>query len=146
MKRTSPILLSIAVVALAAGSAGSARAGEPSGRDPGDAPASEQADRYPADNTGRNARDRDGRTSTSGDHSNAEADRHLSQKIRRAVVEDVSLSSTAHNVNIISQDGVVTLRGPVTSERERKTIVAKATEIAGPGKVKNQLELAPKKK
>jgi len=34
----------------------------------------------------------------------------------------------------------------VTSERERKTIVAKATEIAGPGKVKNQLQLAPKKK
>ena len=144
MKRTCSILLSIAVGAVAAGSAGRVSAGEQTGKS-ADASTAEQANRYPTDDTGRNVRDRNGGMRADGAPSNAEADRKLSQKIRRAVVEDDSLSATAHNVKIISQNGVVTLRGPVTSTRERRAIVAKATEIAGAGKVENQLELAPKK-
>jgi hyperosmotically inducible periplasmic protein len=53
------------------------------------------------------------------------ADRTLTQKIRKSVMADKSLSTYAHNVKIISQDGMVTLKGPVRSDDEKKTIVAK---------------------
>ena len=67
------------------------------------------------------------------------ADRELAQKIRKAIVDDGSLSTYAHNVKIIVRNGVVVLKGPVQSDLERKTVAAKAEEIAGTGKVKNQL-------
>jgi osmotically-inducible protein OsmY len=94
------------------------------------------------DNTGRNVRDR-GDTLTSGDQSETEADRTLTQKIRQAVVGDDALSTTAQNVKIITINGMVTLRGPVKSDTERKEIAAKAEQIAGAGKVQNHLEVAP---
>ncbi len=59
------------------------------------------------------------------------ADRNLTRKIRQSVIADKNLSTDAHNVKIISQNGIVTLKGPVKSEDERKAIVAKAVEIAG---------------
>ena len=76
------------------------------------------------------------------DQSENEADRTLTQRIRQAVVDDDSLSTNAKNVKIISQNGSVTLRGPVKNEEERKKIVAKAQQIAGEKNVNNQLEIA----
>lgn len=70
-------------------------------------------------------------------------DRVLTQKIRKAVIADKSLSTYAHNVKIISQNGMVTLKGPVRSEDEKKTIVAKAAEVAGSGKVTDELTVKP---
>ena len=55
---------------------------------------------------------------------------------------DKSLSMTAHNVKIITVDGVVTLRGPVKTDAERTNIASKATQLAGAGKVQNYLEVA----
>jgi hyperosmotically inducible protein len=66
-------------------------------------------------------------------------DRELTQKIRKAVVADKSLSVSAHNVKIITRDGMVTLRGTVKSDDEKKSIEDKATEIAGQGKVSSEL-------
>jgi osmotically-inducible protein OsmY len=98
------------------------------------------------DNTGRNVRDRDDRTVTSGDQSESKADLETTQKIRQAVMADDSLSTTAHNVKIITTaDGAVTLRGPVKSDDERKKIGAMAEQVAGAGKVRNHLEVAPPK-
>ncbi len=94
------------------------------------------------DNTGRNERDRDNATKTAGDQSENEADRTISQKVRQAIVADDSLSTNAKNVKIITVDGVVTLRGPVKSEAEKKNIDAKARQIAGVKNVENQLEIA----
>ena len=93
------------------------------------------------DNTGRNVRDRGGATLTPGDQSENEADRTLTQQIRRAVVDDDSLSTTAKNIKIITVDGVVTLRGPVQNPREKEIIEAKAQQIAGADKIDNQLEV-----
>jgi hyperosmotically inducible periplasmic protein len=73
------------------------------------------------------------------------ADRQMMQKIRKAVVADKSLSTEAHNINIISQDGAVTLKGTVKSEDEKKSIEDKATEIAGQGKVTSELTVAASK-
>src|SRR4029453_18921654 len=85
-----------------------------------------------------------GGTLTSGDQSEAESDRTLTQKIRQAVMADKSLSMTAHNVKIITVAGRVTLRGAVKSEDERKNVAAKAEQIAGADKVQNHLEVAKK--
>ncbi len=95
-----------------------------------------------ADNSGRNERDRNNATKTAGDQSESEADRTITQKIRQAVVEDESVSTNGKNVKIITVDGVVTLRGPVQSETEKKNIGAKAQQIAGVKNVENQLEIA----
>jgi hyperosmotically inducible protein len=72
------------------------------------------------------------------------ADRELTRKIRKAIVENKSLSTYAHNIKIISRDGVVTLKGPVRSEDEKKTIDSAATEIAGASNLKDELTIQPK--
>jgi osmotically-inducible protein OsmY len=69
------------------------------------------------------------------------SDRDTMQKIRKAVMDDKSLSTYAHNVKIIAQDGKVTLKGPVRSEEEKKSIEQKATDVAGAGNVTNQLTI-----
>jgi osmotically-inducible protein OsmY len=94
------------------------------------------------DNTGRNVRDRGGATLTPGDQAETEADRTLTQRIRQAVVADDALSMTAKNVKIITVNGVVTLRGPVKTMAEKRTIEATAQQIAGADKVDSQLELS----
>ena len=73
------------------------------------------------------------------------ADRAITQKIRKAVHDDNSLSTYAHNIKIITQDGKVTLRGPVRSEDEKSSLQAKAVLVAGEANVTNQLEIAPSK-
>ena len=94
------------------------------------------------DNTGRNVRDRGGATLTPGDQSETEADRTLTQRIRQAVVADDALSTTAKNVKIITVNGVVTLRGPVKTMAEKRTLEATAQQLAGAAKVDSQLELS----
>jgi len=96
------------------------------------------------DNTKVNKRDKNPGEVTAEQQKVNPADRDLTAKIRKAVVADKSLSTYAHNVKIVSQDGTVTLKGPVKSDAEVQTIVSKATEIAGgPSKVVNQLSVAP---
>jgi osmotically-inducible protein OsmY len=73
------------------------------------------------------------------------ADRAITQKIRKAVHDDTGLSTYAHNIKIIAQDGKVTLRGPVRSEDEKNDLQAKAVAVAGKENVTNQLEVAPPK-
>ena len=77
---------------------------------------------------------------------NGKHDLAITRDIRRALVADKSLSSYAHNVKIITSRGEVTLKGPVRSEDERKAVEAKAVEIAGQGRVANELTIAPPKK
>ena len=73
------------------------------------------------------------------------ADRAITQKIRKAVHDDTSLSTYAHNIKIITQDGKVTLRGPVRSEEEKNKLQAKAVAVARAENVTNELEVAPSK-
>jgi len=96
------------------------------------------------DNTGRNERDQGGATLTPADQSSNEADVELTRRIREAVVADESLSTNAHNIKIITINGMVTLRGPVGSDTERSKIVATAQQLAGKTKVNSQLEIAHK--
>ena len=95
------------------------------------------------DNTKVNKADRAKGAVTADQQKENAADRELTKKIRQSVVDDKSLSTYAHNVKIVAQDGQVTLKGPVRSEAEKTSIVAKATEIAGEGKVTNEITVAP---
>ena len=94
------------------------------------------------DNTGKNVRDRDDNTLTPGDQSSDKGDVELTRRIRKVVVADKSLSTNAHNIKIITVNGMVTLRGPVKSEKEKTKIVAKAQKLAGAKQVENELEVA----
>jgi len=96
----------------------------------------------PADNSGRNERDRNDTTKTAGDQAENEADRTISRNIRQAIGKDDSVSTNGKNAKIITVDGTVTLRGPVKSEKEKTNIGAKAQQIAGVKSVDNQLEIA----
>lgn len=73
------------------------------------------------------------------------SDRIMTQQIRRSIMADKTLSSYAHNVKIITQNGHVTLAGPVRSDEEKSMVAAKAAELAGATNVTNQLEVAPHK-
>jgi hyperosmotically inducible protein len=95
------------------------------------------------DNTKKNKRDRNKNEVTADQQKENPSDRELTQKIRKSIMEDKSLSTYAHNVKIISQNGAVTLKGPVRSEEEEKAILAKATEIAGATNVKNEMSVKP---
>lgn len=71
------------------------------------------------------------------------ADRKITQEIRRAVMKNKSLSAYGHNVKIVTRDGMVTLKGPVRTEKEKSSIGKAATRVAGKGKVANELEVTP---
>jgi len=73
------------------------------------------------------------------------SDRAITQKIRKAIHHDKSLSANGRNIKIFTQDGKVTLRGPVRSAEEKSNLEAKAVSVAGLAKVTNQLEVAPSK-
>jgi len=102
------------------------------------APAAVTAD---ADNTARNQRDRDGVLPTASDQGGSERDLQISAEVRKAVVDDNSLSVNAHNVKIITNGGVVTLRGPVKDEQEKATVENKARQVAGVSRIDNLLEV-----
>ena len=99
---------------------------------------------HQADNTGKNERDRGGATVTPGDQGGSEADREVTQQIRKAVVANDQLSMTAKNVKIITNEGVVTLRGPVVNTQEKTKIAAIAKGVHGVKRVDNQLEIETK--
>jgi osmotically-inducible protein OsmY len=93
-----------------------------------------------ADNTARNERDR-ATTPTADNASNNPQDRDVTQKIRKAVVDDGSLSTNAHNCKIVVQGDVVTLAGPVASATEKTKVEQIASAVVGDRKIVNQLEV-----
>jgi hyperosmotically inducible periplasmic protein len=105
---------------------------------------SAQQSTAPADNTTVNQRDRNQNEPAADQQKNNLSDRDITQQIRRAIVKDKSLSTYAHNVKVITQNGQVTLKGPVRSDEEKRSIEAKATEIVGENKVTSELDIKPK--
>jgi len=93
------------------------------------------------DNTATNERDRSGETKTSGDQSNSSADLKITQAIRQALMKDSELSTTAKNIKIITDNGQVTLRGPVKNAQEKAKIGQLARSAAGGAKIEDQLDV-----
>lgn len=90
-------------------------------------------------------RARDAGGLTADDQGGSEADRQTTAKIRKAIVEDESLSVAAHNVKIITRDGKVTLRGEVRSSEEKAAVAAIAEGVLGDA-VDNQVTVRPESK
>ena len=93
------------------------------------------------DNTATNERDRSGKTQTSGDQSNSSADLKITQDIRRALMKDRELSTTAKNIKVVTANGQVTLRGPVKSAQEKAKVDQIARSAAGGAQIEDQLEV-----
>lgn len=93
------------------------------------------------DNTKVNERDRNPSEPTADQQKENSGDRQITQQIRKAIASDKSLSSYAHNVKVITKGGMVTLKGPVKSEDEKKAVEAKAAGVAGESKVTSQLDV-----
>ncbi len=107
--------------------------------------AQDQSGQTPSpDNTQVNQRDQNTNEPTADQQANNRSDRDLTQQVRKAIVQDNSLSTYAHNVKVIAQNGQVTLKGPVRSDEEKQAVEAKAAAIAGEGKVTSELTIKPK--
>jgi osmotically-inducible protein OsmY len=98
-----------------------------------------------ADNTKTNKGDQSKGVVTADQAKNNASDRDTMQKIRKSLMDDKSLSTYAHNVKVIAQNGKVTLKGPVRSNEEKRTVAQKAAEIAGSGNVVDELTIKPGK-
>lgn len=96
------------------------------------------------DNTKINQRDRNSTEPTADQQKMNPSDRMTTKQIRQAIEKDKSISAYGHNVKVITQNGMVTLKGPVRSEEEKKAIEAKAAEIAGPDKITDEMDIKPK--
>ena len=97
------------------------------------------------DNIRPNRRDRRAMGPTAADQRNNRSDLATTKKIRQLVMKDKSLSASAHHVEIATQDGTVTLKGPVRSDAEKLSIEAKAADIVGKERVVSELVVEPKK-
>ena len=86
-----------------------------------------------------------GKTSTADAQKNDSTDIALTQQIRKSVMADKSLSTYAHNVKIVTVNGVVTLTGVVRDSHEKDVVAMKAQAIAGKGNVTDDLTIAPPK-
>jgi hyperosmotically inducible protein len=98
-------------------------------------------DKTKADNTAINERDRSGENQTSVDQSNNSADLKITQAIRQALMKDSKLSMTAKNIKVITNNGRVTLRGPVKTAQEKTKIDQLARSAAGGAKIDDQLDV-----
>jgi len=96
-----------------------------------------------ADNSASNAGESEtGAKATPLDQSNEQAHLDITANIRKALMEDEALSTNAKNAKIITDiNGVVTLRGVVSSEAEKNAVQAKAMTVAGITRIDNQLEI-----
>jgi hyperosmotically inducible protein len=107
--------------------------------------AAQDSSQSPApDNTKVNQADQNKANATADQQAENKSDRDIAQQIRQSVINDKSLSTYAHNVKIISQNGVVTLRGPVRTDDEKHAIEAFAAQVVGQDKVTSELEVKPK--
>lgn len=98
-----------------------------------------------ADNSKTNRGDTEQGAVTADQQKSNPADRETTRNIRTAIMKDKSLSTYAHNIKVITQDGKVTLKGPVRSEDEKSNVEAKAAAVAGADNVASQVTVAPPK-
>lgn len=96
------------------------------------------------DNTRTNERDRSKSEATADQQKDDSSDEAITQRVRKAILQDKSLSTYAHNVKIITRDGNVILKGPVRSIGEKRVVEGKAIAVAGEDRVSSQLQIAPK--
>jgi hyperosmotically inducible periplasmic protein len=83
----------------------------------------------PPDN--QSVRSADANLPTATDQFENKSDVNITQQIRRNILRENFLSEKAKNVVIITQNGIVTLRGPVGSAQEKTAIESSAKKVPG---------------
>jgi hyperosmotically inducible protein len=94
------------------------------------------------DNTRVNARDRQASEATADQQKNDRSDVELTRQIRKSLIADKSLSTYAHNLKVITQDGKVTLKGPVATVEEKALVEEKAGAVAGQANVISEVSVS----
>ena len=95
-----------------------------------------------SDNTKINQRDSSANEITAEQQSENPNDISISSRIRKHIMKEKDLSTYAQNIKIITVDGKVTLKGPVLSEREQKSLMKCARQVAGTANVTNKMSIA----
>ncbi len=96
------------------------------------------------DNSKVNQRDRNAAEPTADQQKENRSDLELTKEIRKSLIADKSLSTYAHNVKVIAQNGKVTLKGPVRSDDEKAAVVSKAAQVAGQDNINDDITVVPK--
>ena len=94
------------------------------------------------DNTGVNARDGAADAVTAGLQGQGKSDVVITADIRKRIMA-ANMSVNAENVKVVSENGKVTLRGPVNNQGEKDSIGQIATDVAGADNIDNQLDVKP---
>lgn len=92
------------------------------------------------DNTGVNTRDQAADAVTAGSQGQGKSDVEITADIRKRIMA-ANLSVNAQNAKVVSQNGKVTLKGPVNSQNEKDSIGQMAAEVAGSNNVDNELDV-----
>jgi osmotically-inducible protein OsmY len=93
------------------------------------------------ENSKQNTRDIYEPTLTPLDQKEPKSDLKITTLIRKSLSKDKSLSSDAHNIKIVTINGVVTLRGPVETQAESVKLQKVSMQTADVVQVDNQLEI-----
>ncbi len=96
------------------------------------------------DNTAQNYGDARKESPTPQVQSEKKSDIDKVQSIRKALVNDKSLSTSAKNVKVVVINGTVTLRGVVDSASEKAKVTSAAKQYADDSKVLDELEVNTK--
>lgn len=89
-----------------------------------------------------NYRNRTDTTPSAIQQGNNESDLNTTARIRKDLLKRKDLSTSAHNVTVITRNGQVTIRGTVDSEDEKRIVAEIAKNAATPSAVDNQLEVS----
>lgn len=95
----------------------------------------------PPDNSKKNVRDKNKKNPTPMAQGGSSQDLKITKDIRKDITNTKDISTNGKNVKIITKNGMVTLRGPVANEEEKKLIYDIASKVAGPTQVTNDLEV-----
>lgn len=97
-----------------------------------------------AENTGVNNRDRSSQDWTADEQGQSKSDLKITQDVRKAVLDQGSVSMYAKNIKLITKDGMVTLKGTVTSVEERIMIENIASKVSGVNGIQNEIKVVSK--
>lgn len=71
-------------------------------------------------------------------------DIEITREIRQKIVQDQNLSIYAKNIKVITNNGAVTLIGPVRSQTEVKSLMEKAHSVTGVSTIINRIDVTQK--
>jgi len=92
-------------------------------------------------NTSKNKRDKTLGKPTAQDQSNTKSDTNITIALRKAILAQKGMSVDAQNVKIITENGILYLRGPVANANEKDLIGNLAKTSCGARAITNQLEV-----